>query len=94
MRIKEVVKERGLTMQEVARKMGVKPPTLSRAINGNPTIGTLQKIADVLEVKVSDLVEKPKPANVQVCPHCGGELYARVSISKHYRRKQNSTANK
>lgn len=86
MRIKEAIKEQGLTVQEVARRMGVKSPTLSRAINGNPTIGMLQRIADVLEISISELIEKPKHlTNVHICPYCGGELFAKVSVSKYFK---------
>jgi transcriptional regulator with XRE-family HTH domain len=57
MRIKEVIKEKGLTIAEVAEKMGSKQPTLSQQINGNPTIETLQKIADVIGVNVTEFFE-------------------------------------
>lgn len=56
LRIKEIAKEKGLTIADVAKRMGILPPALSRIINGsNTTIETLQRIADVLEVDISEL---------------------------------------
>ncbi|MEI8087313.1 MAG: helix-turn-helix transcriptional regulator [Paludibacter sp.] len=57
MRIKELIKEKGLTVADVAAKMGVKSPSLSRAINGNTTVEMLNRIATVLDVPVSSLFE-------------------------------------
>ena len=55
LKIKELIKEKGYTVEEIAKKMGVKRESLSRAINGNPTLDTLQKIADALDVTVPEL---------------------------------------
>ena len=57
LRIKQLVKEKGMTMAEVAKKLGVNPVNLSSAIKGNPTLSTLSKIAEVLEVEVANLFE-------------------------------------
>ena len=58
LKVKEVIKAKGLTMQQVAVMLGVTRDTLTRNINGNPTIETLSKIADALGVEVTDLFEK------------------------------------
>lgn len=55
LRVKEIIKEKGLTMQEVSDRIGIVRDTLTRQINGNPTVETLQKIADALEVTVPEL---------------------------------------
>ncbi|MDO4729116.1 MAG: helix-turn-helix transcriptional regulator [Bacteroidota bacterium] len=60
LRIKDVLKEKGLTQTELAQKLGVSQVALNKAINGNPTIETLQKIADVLDVDIRDLLEPTK----------------------------------
>lgn len=55
-RIKEIVKNQGLTLRELAKKIEVAPNTLSRIINGeNTTVDMLQKIASGLEVDIKDL---------------------------------------
>lgn len=55
LRIKEICKEKGVTIGEVAEKMQVARESLSRAINGNPTLDTLEKIATALGVPVPSL---------------------------------------
>jgi transcriptional regulator with XRE-family HTH domain len=55
MRIKELIKEKGLTVAEVAQRMNVKAPSLSNVINGNPTVEMLVRIAKALEVDIREL---------------------------------------
>lgn len=75
MRILELCKERGLTQKELAERVGLTPVGLSKSINGNPTKDTLQRIADALNVHISELFEKDMPNdNVIKCPNCGVEL--------------------
>ena len=57
MRIKQLIKEKGITVAQVASRMGVTPPSLSRAINGNTTIEMLNRIATALEVPITDLFD-------------------------------------
>jgi len=57
MRIKEIIKEKGLTIAEVAVRMGVSSPSLSRAINSNTTVEMLNRIAVALDVPVSSLLD-------------------------------------
>lgn len=73
MRIKEVIQEKGLTINKVAELIGVNRVSLSSAINGNPTVETLEKIANALGVSVSELFEAPKEG-VITCPHCGKQI--------------------
>lgn len=55
-RVKELCSERGLTLKELAEKMGIKPESLSRALGGNPQLTTLENIANALEVGVAELL--------------------------------------
>lgn len=79
LRIKEVIKEKGMTITELADKMGINRVNLSNMVNGNPTVETLNKIADALEVPVTELFEQPKKDSVSIsCPHCGKSINIKV----------------
>lgn len=76
-RIKELCRERGITLSELADKIEMKSANLSVSLSekGNPTITTLQKIATALNVPVSALFEEIQPNdNIIRCPSCGSEL--------------------
>jgi transcriptional regulator with XRE-family HTH domain len=77
LRIKELIKKRGLTMQEFADKLGIARVNLTKTINGNPTKDTLEKIASALNVPITELFERPS-TDVIICPNCGVELEIKV----------------
>lgn len=56
LRIKDVIKEKGLTINKLAEQIGVNRVTLSNIINGDPKFSSLQKIADTLKVDVQYLI--------------------------------------
>lgn len=55
-RVKELCSERSMTLKELAEQMGIKPESLSRALNGNPHLSTLTNIANALNVGVAELL--------------------------------------
>lgn len=57
LRVQEICKEQGMTMQDLAKKMGVTYQALYAAVSGNPTIGKLGDIAKALGVNIVDLFE-------------------------------------
>ena len=77
LRIKEILKEKGMSQKDLAERLGVAPVTFSLTINGNPTVGTLQKIADVLNVQISDLFDGSDDSYI-TCPHCGRRVSVKV----------------
>lgn len=60
-RIKELCRERGITISSIAKQIGTAQTSLSRALgdNGNPTLETLKKVASALSVDVVDLFASP-----------------------------------
>jgi len=72
-RIKEILKEKGVTQKELSLTLGITEPVLSRSINGNPTLQTLNDIASALNVRVSELIDEPS-IDVINCPNCGAKL--------------------
>ena len=76
--IKDVIKARGLQLQQVAEKIGYKSlPSFYRQVNSpeNISMKTLIKIADATGCTVNDFFIKPSDAseqtNILVCPYCG-----------------------
>lgn len=55
LRIKEVCKTKETSITELAQRMDIKQESLSRTINGNPTLSTLENIANALGVEVTEL---------------------------------------
>ena len=74
LRIKEICKDKGITITELASRIDIHQESLSRIIAKNSTsTNNLQKIADALGVPVSDLFDEQK-GNVFQCPKCGTTL--------------------
>ena len=55
--VRMLCRKQGITMRQLAEKMQIAPESLSRAINGNPTLSTIQSIAQNLNVEVSSLFQ-------------------------------------
>jgi transcriptional regulator with XRE-family HTH domain len=71
--IKRIIKEKGLTSIDVAKRMGITTVGLSQHINGNPSVEVLKRIADAIGVDISELFEQPA-TDVINCPACGARL--------------------
>ena len=76
MNIKGVIKERGYTIEQVAEKIGVTRVTLTQNLSRNPTINTLQRVADAIGCKVGEFFidELSEPDNAIICPKCGARF--------------------
>ena len=66
LRIKEVAKSRGMTMAQIAERLGINPITLSQSLNGNPTLSRLTEVADALGVDVGELFVQPRAAKEEI----------------------------
>lgn len=88
--IRQVMKERGWTIERLAAQMtdkngqrGISQSAASQIINGNPTLAKLHEIADILGVSVGILVSRDE-ANTFTCPNCGTTFnLTRVSESEN-----------
>ena len=72
LRIKELCKEKGITLNQLAEKIGISQPSISGIATGKqkPAFDTLEKMADALEVTPAELFAS-QPTNTITCPHCG-----------------------
>ena len=86
LRVTECCKAKGITLQDLADKLGVARSTLANTLTKkNPTLETLEKIAKALGVKVSDLLDEEK-ATV-VCPNCGYEIPVEIKAKNIYNKE-------
>ena len=77
--IKRAIKEHGLEVREVAKRMDITPTGLSQHISGNPSVEVLERIADAIGCPVTELFEQPKKDAVYLsCPHCGKSINIKV----------------
>ena len=75
LRVTECCKEKGITLQDLADKLGVARSTLANTLTKkNPTLETLEKIAKALDVRVADLLIEDLNKNMIVCPKCGARF--------------------
>lgn len=75
LRVQEICKKQGITMQMLAKRMGVTYQALYAAVSGNPTIGKLGEIAKALGISVVELIGEEKEENTIICPHCGKKIH-------------------
>ena len=79
LRIKELIKERGITTKQLSILMKLTRETISRQINdSNPKLSTLIRYANALNVPVSELFTKSEQTdhkdNNIICPHCNNAI--------------------
>lgn len=72
-RIKELCKEKGINLADLATKIGTSQASISRIItgNGNPTMDTMERISKALDVSISELIKEDTDKNTLTCPKCG-----------------------
>lgn len=66
LKIREVARSKGMTMAQIAEKLGINPITLSQSLNGNPTLSRLTEVANVLGVDVSELFVSPRAGREEI----------------------------
>lgn len=79
MDVKGIIKEKGYTMDAVAKEMGITRVTLSQNLARNPTVRTLKKIADVIGCRVGDFFKDELDTPTLKCPHCGKPIHVTLS---------------
>jgi len=72
--VKRICKEKGLLQKDLADRLGITYIGLNKSLRGNyPQLQTLERIASVLNVPVSELFEQPS-TDIINCPYCGGKI--------------------
>lgn len=84
LRIKDVLKEKKVTVVSLAGMIGITQPNMSNIVNGKstPSLETLEKIATALGVEMWELFADPKKVKSSegsiLCPNCGTEIHIKV----------------
>lgn len=85
-RIKDILKERGVTQVELADMLGVSRSSIVKTLAGNPSQETLEKIATVLGVEMWELFasseEVARQTGNETCPYCGQPISIKTTIEK------------
>ena len=55
--VRRICKAQGKQMKDLAADMGIDPASLTRALNGNARLDTIEKIANALGVSMKSLFE-------------------------------------
>lgn len=90
--IKELLKEKGYTQQTLADKIGCARTSVYQTIYGNPSVSSLQRVADALGVPLwrllateeevkQDLSAEPTRGSFH-CPKCGAKMRIQIEISE------------
>lgn len=69
-----LLKERGLTKTDIAKKMNLSRESLYRILSGNPTYDNIAKLADAIGVSISELFQQNSNEEIIRCPHCGKKI--------------------
>ena len=76
LRIKDICKQKGLLQKELAEKVGVTDIALRASLKGNPTVSTLEKVANALNVEVWELfTESPGESEISGFIKAKGTIY-------------------
>ena len=75
LRVKEILREKGITQKEFSSQLGMTEVGLSKSINenGNPDFKRLNEIADALNISFLELFERPA-TDIINCPYCGNKI--------------------
>lgn len=75
LRIKEICKSKGITLNDLAERVGVSRVSLSGIATGKqkPSFDTLERLADALNIPPAELFAA-QPTSTITCPKCGTVL--------------------
>lgn len=79
LRIKEILKERNITQQQLADMLGITRSAITQQLAGKPSLATLERIAEALGVEMWELFASKEDVmkqnkNTIPCPYCGKDI--------------------
>lgn len=73
--VKRLCKQQGKQLKDLALEMGIDPASLTRALNGNARLDTIEKIASALHVNVKSLFDQMDEEAVEGYIKIKGAIY-------------------
>lgn len=73
--VKRLCKQQGKQLKDLALEMGIDPASLTRALNGNARLDTIEKIASALHVNVKSLFDQMDEEAVEGYIKIKGVIY-------------------
>jgi len=81
-RIKEICQAKGITQKDLAEILGITDISLNKTLRGEyPQLQSLEKIANALNVSITELFEKPEKNGIIGFIKANGNTYEINSIS-------------
>lgn len=82
LRVKEICKEKGLLFKQLADKIGISDVGLRKQVQGNPSLKTMETIAEALDVPVWQLLVSKEDIQANEdnesvfikCPYCNNNI--------------------
>jgi transcriptional regulator with XRE-family HTH domain len=82
LRIKEIAKEKGVLMEDIAKRLKISPQALNESISNNPKLGRLIEIAAILDVSIIDLFHPEKEYITIYTKGADGKFYVKGKIKE------------
>jgi transcriptional regulator with XRE-family HTH domain len=80
-KVKDICKEKNINLGVLAERLGIARTTLYFNLRNNPTVKTLENIANALGISITQLLGDE--GNVFYCPHCGTRLVLKEETDKN-----------
>lgn len=88
LRIKEILKQKGLTIQDLANILGISRQALGKQIQGKMLLETAERISTALNVPMWQLFAAPEEVQANpesngtriICPHCKKAIPLEIGI--------------
>ena len=81
LRIKDILKDKKVTVVALAKRIGITQANTSNIVNGktSPSLQTLENISIALDVSITALFDESTKSNTSIiCPHCGKPIAIKV----------------
>lgn len=82
-RILQVLQQRGLSKKDLADKLNMPAQNINSTILNNPKFSVLERVAEVLDISLPELIGEEKtssPIVTIVCPKCGEIISVETTI--------------